>query len=103
MLFKDSSAVISPVEKGLFFCGQSINQVGGRQCQSRQQNITNTPHDANEEDAKHHEANKHETPAHHAHLARGHHEHAMHRAAEAAKSHIEHHGRAGTAQAAWGA
>jgi hypothetical protein len=46
------------------------------------------------EAAKHHEAGKHETAAHHAHLARGHHEHAKHHAAEAAKAHIEEHGKA---------
>ena len=40
------------------------------------------------------EAGKCETAAHHAHLARGDHEHAMHHAAEAAKAHIEVHGKA---------
>ena len=50
------------------------------------------------EAAKHHEAGKHETAAHHAHLARGHHEHATHHAAEAAKAHIEDHGKAKTEQ-----
>jgi hypothetical protein len=32
------------------------------------------------------------TAAHHAHLARGHHEHALHHAAEAAKAHVEDYG-----------
>jgi hypothetical protein len=41
------------------------------------------------EAAEHHEAGKHETAAHHTHLAHGHRQHAMHHAAEVAKTHIE--------------
>jgi len=37
--------------------------------------------------------------AHHMHLVRGHHEHAMHHAAEAAEAHIEDHGKAIPARA----
>lgn len=44
------------------------------------------------EAAKHHESGDYETAAHHAHTAQGHLHHATHHAAEAAKSHIEHHG-----------
>ena len=51
------------------------------------------------EAAKHHEAGKHETAAHHAHLAHGHHYQAMHHAGEAAKAHIQDHGKATTAHA----
>ena len=51
------------------------------------------------EAAKHHQAGKHETAAHHAHLARGQDEHAMHRAAEAAKAHVEDYGKASGARA----
>jgi hypothetical protein len=46
------------------------------------------------EAAKHHEAGKYETAAHHAHLAHAHHEQAMHHAAEAAKAHLQDHGKA---------
>jgi L-2-hydroxyglutarate oxidase LhgO len=41
------------------------------------------------EAAEHHKAGKHETAAHHTHLAHGHRQHAIHHAAEAAKTHIE--------------
>ena len=44
------------------------------------------------EAAKHHESGNYETAAHHAHSAQGHLHHATHHAAEAAKSHVEHHG-----------
>jgi signal transduction histidine kinase len=44
------------------------------------------------EAAKHHEAGNYETAAHHAHTSQGHLHHATHHAAEAAKSHVEHHG-----------
>ena len=45
------------------------------------------------EAAKHHEAGQHEKAAHHAHTARGHALHARHHSDEAAKSHMEEHGK----------
>jgi len=45
------------------------------------------------EAAKHHKAGNHEKAAHHAHTARGHHAQATEHAVEAAKSHVEHHGK----------
>ena len=45
------------------------------------------------EAAKHHEAGHHEKAAHHAHTARVHALHARHHSDEAAKSHMEDHGK----------
>ena len=45
------------------------------------------------EAAKHHESGNHEKAAHHAHTARGHALHARHHSDEAAKSHMEDHGK----------
>src|ERR1019366_6061619 len=63
------------------FEGQSINEVGGR-CMSKQA-------------AEHHR----KAAEHHAHLARAHHEVATHHAVEAAKAHLEEHGKASPAHA----
>ena len=41
--------------------------------------------------AEMHDSGEAETAGHHAHLAAGHTHHAVHHAAEAAKSHVEHH------------
>src|SRR5262249_24366611 len=43
--------------------------------------------------AEHHDDGNHEKAAHHAHVAQGHLHHATHHAAEAAKSHLEDHGK----------
>ena len=45
------------------------------------------------EAAKHHEGGQHEKAAHHAHTARGHALHARHHSDEAAKAHMEDHGK----------
>jgi hypothetical protein len=45
------------------------------------------------EAAKHHEGGHHEKAAHHAHTARGHALHARHHSDEAAKAHMEEHGK----------
>lgn len=45
------------------------------------------------EAAKHHESGQHEKAAHHAHVARGHALHARHHSDEAAKAHMDEHGK----------
>jgi hypothetical protein len=75
-------------------CGQGGSIMSKQAAEHHRKSAEHHEHAArhHKEAAKHHEAGNHEKAAHHAHTAHGHTHHATHHAAEAAKSHTEHHG-----------